>query len=239
MNKRLLLVEDEEHLAFTLEFNLQEEGYAVDVASSLGQARALMRTPYDLIVLDVMLPDGNGVAFCASLRAQGDHTPILMLTAKGTSDDIVTGLDAGADDYMTKPFALQELLGRIAAMLRRRHWDLDSELAPSTSKENLFVFGDFVVDFDAHEVRQDDRVLDVTELELRLLRFFIDNQNKAIARQTLLSEVWHVSGANNTRTVDNFLVRLRRLFEQDPARPAHFLTVRGIGYRFVPNPEQH
>lgn len=227
---RLLLVEDEAHLAFTLEFNLREEGYEVLTAATLADARRHLNAKPDLIILDVMLPDGNGLAFCASLRKRGDHTPVLMLTAKGSSEDVVNGLDTGADDYMTKPFALQELLGRIAAMLRRLQWHAEPRQSPPTP---LFHFGPHTVNFDVHEVYTHGQPIDITDLELRLLRYFIEHQDKAISRQTLLQDVWQVSGTNNTRTVDNFLVRLRRLFEEDPARPVHFLTVRGVGYRFT------
>jgi len=230
----VMLVEDEEHLAFALEFNLAEEGYRVDVANDIQSARELLeKHPVDLIILDVMLPDGSGFDYCTELRAQGVLTPILMLTAKGASSDIVTGLNAGADDYMTKPFHLGELLGRVAAMLRRRRWTQEVPAA----NDVLIHFGDNCVDFEAHEVRARGERIDLTELEMRLLRYFTDREGEVVTREQLLTDVWGVSANTATRTVDNFIVRLRRAFELDPASPRHFLTLRGIGYRFIAAPE--
>ena len=233
----LLLVEDERHLAFALEFNLQQEGYEVEVAETLGQARRWLagNTP-DLILLDVMLPDGSGFDLCAELRDKDDRTPVMMLTAKGSPDDIVTGLDRGADDYVTKPFILKELLGRITAILRRRSWDRTATEEPVGETLQL---GAQVVHFDTRQVQAADGDSDpqeLTDLELRLLKFFVAHEGRAIAREELLEKVWNLSPATHTRTVDNFLVRLRRLFEPDPANPRHFLTVRGVGYRFERNP---
>ena len=229
---RILLVEDEEHLAFTLRFNLQEEGYTVDLAGTLAAARECVENKYDLILLDIMLPDGSGFDFCEELRTAGNLAPVVMLTAKGTPEDIVTGLGVGADDYLTKPFSLSELLGRISAVLRRRRWDSESKSTDSPLSEA--VFGDNRVNFATFEVVAQGEPVEMTELELRLLRFFIDRPNAVVSREELLEGVWQVSPKTNTRTVDNFLVRLRKVFESDPATPAHFLTVRGVGYRFVP-----
>lgn len=230
--KRLLLVEDEEHLGFTLQFNLQEEQYHVDWAPDLAQARTLLAEGYDLILLDVMLPDGTGFSWCQEIRAEGNHTPVLFLTAKGSSDDIVTGLDAGADDYMTKPFVLSELLARIKAMIRRSSWQDNS--ASVALPLDTFTFGHVNVDFRSHDVTAAGKTIELTHLEFRLLRFFIEHQNQVVSREALLEHVWEVHASSYTRTVDNFLVRLRRLFEKDPAQPQHFLTVRGAGYKFVP-----
>lgn len=228
MSHHILLVEDEEHLAINLEFNLQEEGYQVDVAETLAEARALVQRGPGLIILDVMLPDGLGTDFCRELRQSGDRTPVLMLTAKGSSDDIVTGLESGADDYMTKPFALRELLGRVRAMLRRQRWSHKPETP------QVFHFNGHSVNFDTGEVLVRSQPATLTALELRLLQFFVENQDKILSREALLEEVWGLSRSTHTRTVDNFLVRLRRLFEEDPSAPRHFVTVRGLGYRFVP-----
>lgn len=230
---RLLVVEDEQHLAFSLEFNFAAEGYDVAVATCLAEARAnLGEASYDLIVLDMMLPDGLGIDLCRELRLAGDHTPVLFLTAKGAPDDVVAGLDAGADDYVTKPFVLQELLTRVAAMLRRQRWN---DAAPAPGAIRAIEFGDGNrVDFETREARARGEAVSLTDLELRLLRFFVERQSLVVSRQELLEEVWGLAGDTNTRTVDNFLVRLRRLFEADPSRPAHFVTVRGVGYRFVP-----
>ena len=205
----LLLVEDERHLAFALEFNLQQEGYEVEVAETLGQARRWLagNTP-DLILLDVMLPDGSGFDLCAELRDKNDRTPVMMLTAKGSPDDIVTGLDRGADDYVTKPFILKELLGRITAILRRRSWD---RVATEEPVGETLQLGAQVVYFDTRQVQAADGDSDpqeLTDLELRLLKFFIAHEGRAIAREELLEKVWNLSPATHTRTVDNFLVRL-------------------------------
>lgn len=226
---RVLLVEDEEHLAFSLRFNLEAEGYEVELATTLEQARSHDPTSFDVLLLDVMLPDGNGFEFCSQLRRAGVFTPILMLTALGASEDIVTGLEVGADDYLTKPFSLGELLGRLAAILRRRRWETKK---PETSE--TIEFGNNRVDFRSHEVVAQGEPAELTELEIRLVRFFVDRPNAVLSRGELLEGVWDMSAKTNTRTVDNFLVRLRKLFEADPAQPAHFLTVRGVGYRFVP-----
>lgn len=234
-SNRILLVEDEEHLAFTLRFNLQEEGYSVDLAGTLQAARECLGQPYDLILLDIMLPDGSGFDLCEELRAAGNFAPVVMLTAKGTPEDIVTGLSVGADDYLTKPFSLSELLGRISAVLRRRRWENESRATVAPLSE--FVFGDNRINFVTFEVMADGKPVDMTELELRLLRFFVDRPNVVVSREELLEGVWQVSPKTNTRTVDNFLVRLRKVFELDPGDPAHFLTVRGVGYRFVPWPD--
>jgi DNA-binding response OmpR family regulator len=237
MTHKLLLLEDEEHLAYALEFNLTQEGYAVDVASSLERARELVRGRYDLLILDVMLPDGTGFELCEELRKAGDLTPILFLTAKGATDDIVAGLDAGGDDYMVKPFSLQELLGRVAAMLRRRGWDAEaSPPSEGDAAREPLRFGECTVDFSTREASKGAEPVELTDLEVRLVRFFADHAGRVVSRQELLEKVWGVSRASNTRTVDIFLVRLRRAFERDPARPRHFLTVRGVGYRFVPEP---
>jgi DNA-binding response OmpR family regulator len=231
MSGKLLLVEDEEHLAFTLEFNLMHEGYSVDVAPRLSRARSLLSNSYDLIVLDVMLPDGDGFSFCQSLRMDGNHTPVLFLTAKGTPDDVVQGLEAGGDDYVTKPFELKELLARIRAILRRHQWEREAETEEPELPET-YEFGQTTVHFPSHTVSINGEAIELTALEFRLLTFFILHENQALRREDLLKEVWEVSASNTTRTIDNFLVRLRRLFEPEPSRPRHFLTVRGVGYRF-------
>lgn len=228
---RILLVEDEAHLAYALRFNLQDEGYLVEVAPTLADARAVLAEGApDLIVLDVMLPDGDGMKFCAALRAAGDRTPVLMLTSKNAARDVIGGLDSGADDYVGKPFDLGELLGRISAILRRRAWMDD----PADDDGGAFVFGPHRVNFDTHEITANGREVNPTELELRLLRFFVDNPHRVVSREELLENVWGVSRRVHTRTVDNFIVRLRRIFEPDPSKPIYFKTVRGVGYRFDP-----
>ncbi|MGE0431530.1 MAG: response regulator transcription factor [Planctomycetota bacterium] len=233
---RILLIEDEEHLAFTLSFNLEQEGYKVDVATDLATARRLVNTTYGLIVLDLMLPDGSGVDFTRELRQQGSRMGILMLTALGRPEDVVTGLDAGADDYVVKPFTLDVLLGRVRALLRRRKWDTEAVLPEDYSfganRVNL-ITGDVKPDKDGDDDAADQRM---TELELRLLRYFVMHANQPVSRQDLLEAVWDLPPTSSTRTVDNFIVRLRRRFEVDPANPRHVITVHGVGYRFIPHP---
>lgn len=233
---RILVVEDEIHLAYSLEYNLRADGYEVQTAPTLAAAQAAITDSegrgFDLILLDVMLPDGDGMTYCRQLRDAGDRTPVLMLTAKGTRADIVNGFDSGADDYLTKPFALEELSSRIEALLRRRKWD--RERAPQPTEALLF--GPHRVDFRTHQVLAHGREIELTELELRLLKYFADRPREVISRSELLSKVWGVAPQSHTRTVDNFLVRLRRAFEADPSEPRHFLTVRGAGYQFDPDP---
>jgi DNA-binding response OmpR family regulator len=230
---RILVVEDEEHLAFALEFNLQAEGYGVVVAATVAQARERLSESYDLVILDVMLPDGNGFELCGQLRDEGNRVPILFLTAKGSLDDIVHGLEAGGDDYMTKPFALKELIGRVGAMLRRRTWD-DKPVSARAAAADEFAFSEHIVNFETREAFAFGKPVGLTDLEYRFLRYFADNAERVISREELLSRVWEVSPETNTRTVDVFVARLRRMFEKDPASPCHFVTVRGAGYRFKP-----
>ncbi len=237
---RLLIVEDETHLAVNLRFNFEAEGYQVRVAQRLSEARAaLSGAGVDLIVLDVMLPDGSGLDFLRELRRRNDRTPVLLLTARSASQHVVEGLELGADDYVCKPFSLEELIGRVGALLRRRRWDLVAEPgggAGNAREEpgDSLLLGPHRVDFATHEaVLEGGERVELTELEIALLRYFAANENRVVSRGQLLEEVWGVSARTNTRTVDNFLVRLRRLFEEDPARPQRFLTVRGVGYRFV------
>jgi DNA-binding response OmpR family regulator len=182
-----------------------------------------------------MLPDGNGFELCQTIRMNDKQIPILFLTAKGSSDDIVRGLECGADDYMTKPFSLKELLARIIAMLRRSRWNEKEETALTSL--STFKFQQNIIDFKSHTITVRGHSTQLTVLELRLLEFFVSHANTIVSRQDLLEHVWNISSDVNTRTVDNFLVRLRRLFEKDPTHPQHFITVRGLGYRFVPEPK--
>ncbi len=235
MKYRLLIVEDEKHLAFALEYNLSAEGYDVDVAPDVATARQLVSRSPDLVLLDVMLPDGNGFDFCREVRTAGVTVPVMFLTAKGSLDDIVRGLEAGGDDYVTKPFALQELMGRVKAILRRRTWDgaTRATVAPGAG---AYRFAEHEIHWESREAFAWGRPASLTDLEFRMLRYFADNPGRVIPREELLANVWEVSPELNTRTVDVFMARLRRVFEREPAHPQHFLTVRGAGYRFVPKP---
>ncbi len=235
MKYRLLIVEDEKHLAFALEYNLSAEGYDVDVAPDVATARQLVSRSPDLVLLDVMLPDGNGFDFCREVRTAGVTVPVMFLTAKGSLDDIVRGLEAGGDDYVTKPFALQELMGRVKAVLRRRTWD-GATRATAAPGAGAYRFAEHEIHWESREAFAWGRPASLTDLEFRMLRYFADNPGRVIPREELLANVWEVSPELNTRTVDVFMARLRRVFEREPAHPQHFLTVRGAGYRFVPKP---
>lgn len=230
---RLLVVEDEEHLAAGLKLNLELEGYDVDVATNAREAGECLLTPaaYDVIVLDVMLPDLDGFELCRKIRKSGNYTPVIMLTARSAPEDRVRGLESGADDYLVKPFELDELLARVRSMMRRRAWERHDEGPANASTAR---FGRVRVDFESHEVEVGGTSLKLTRLELDLLRYFVEHPGRVLSRQELLEQVWKLRNCSSARTVDNFISRLRRHFETDPAKPQHFLSVRGAGYKFVP-----
>lgn len=239
---RILVVEDELHLAQGLRFNLEAEGYTVELAAS-GEA-ALERldnaaaAPVDLMVLDVMLPGKDGFAVAGELRAQRRFLPILMLTARGSAEDVLRGFGAGADDYLAKPFELAILVARIRGLLRRGYWhaaggDTAAEAAPA---RDVFDFNQRHVDFTNLELRVGERMLPLTLMEANVLRYLIQHQGLAVSRKALLEQVWGLSEDTDTRAIDNFVVRLRRYIEEIPARPRHLLTVRGVGYKFVAEP---
>jgi DNA-binding response OmpR family regulator len=235
---RLLVVEDEEHLASGLKLNFELEGYEVDLAKSTHEVGALlMSSPgYDAIILDVMLPDGNGFDLCRRLRDANNLAPILMLTARSSAEDRIRGLDAGADDYLPKPFELDELLARVRSMLRRRRWD---GRADGPEAQAVLEFGTARINFETQEASVDGQPVKLTTLELDLLRYFAGNAGRVIGREELLEKVWKLCNYPNTRTVDNFIVRLRKHFEPDPEKPVHFVSHRGSGYKFVPLPRTH
>lgn len=231
----VLVVEDEAHLAAALKLNFELDGYRVVVARSLREAGAhlVQSSPIDLILLDVMLPDGDGYSFCRQLRDSGQYMPVIMLTARSAAEDRVRGLDSGADDYMPKPFDLPELLARVRSALRRSGWrqsDQGGEVAQATLR-----FGDAVIQFDTHEATAFGKPVRLTQLELDLVRYFAQNPGRVLSREELLERVWKLRNAPNTRSVDNFIVRLRRYFEREPDKPVHFVSHRGSGYRFVPD----
>lgn len=234
---KILLVEDEEHLAEGLVFNLRNWGY--DVAHVVSGEEALQEIAsrsVDLLLLDVMLPGMSGLEVARTLRQDGYLEPILMLTAKGQSGDAVAGLDAGADDYLTKPFDLDELLARIRGLLRREVWsrarrEESSEDAPSAPVE----IGRWRVDCDGYRAyHEDGREVKLTVKESAILRLFGSRPNQVITREVFLKDVWGLEGEIETRTVDNFMRRLRQALEEDPSQPRHIVSVRGVGYRFVP-----
>ncbi len=227
---RILVVEDEQHLAAGLKLNFELEAYAADVATSAREAEELLtRAVYDVLVLDVMLPDTSGFELCRDLRERGDFTPVLMLTALDSTEDRVMGLEVGADDYLVKPFELSELLARVRSLLRRRVWERQhvTEAGGAT-----FAFGGAVVDWERQEARMNGQEVRLTRLEFDLLRYFAEHPGRVLSRQELQERVWKLANYPNTRMVDNFIMRLRRHFEADPANPVHFVSVRGLGYKF-------
>jgi len=245
---RLLVVEDEEALAEGLRFNLQRKHYEVDVARDGREALAqAAKHRYDLIILDVRLPGVVGLEVCQRLRRDGNFTPILMLTARNQPDDVVYGLKLGADDYVTKPFDLAELLARIEGMLRRRDWQrvgqkpaasgpgpLPATDDGSAASQDRFAFGDYWVDFRTWQARTRQGIVELSRKEVAAMRVFCSRPNQVISRRELLAEVWELPNHPNERVVDNVIVSLRRAFEESAWRPRHILNVRGVGYRFVP-----
>ena len=234
---RLLIVEDERHLATGLKLNFEFEGFEVELAGTAREAAQKMADPrpFHAIVLDVSLPDTDGFELCRRIRRAGDFTPVIMLTARTLAEDRVTGLESGADDYLTKPFELDELLARVRSLLRRQRWEAARQQPGQIAHE--LRFGDAVIDFDRHEVSVRGESVRLTSLELDLVRYFAQHAERVLSREELLASVWKLQNYPNTRTVDNFVMRLRRHFERDPSEPEHFLSVRGAGYRFMPNPE--
>lgn len=227
MKRSLLLVEDEESLILTLEDRLEAEGYAVTVARD-GEAAldAATRTRFDCIVLDVSLPKKNGFDVCRDLRQRSIQTPVLMLTARGQVIDRVLGLKLGADDYVTKPFEMIELLARIEALLRRSR-----TLVANSADE--YAFGDVHVDFRSAEVRRDGAPIELSVLELKLLRYLIEHRGAVLTRDELLEKVWGYDATPVTRTVDVHVASLRQKLEKNPSHPEFIVTVHGLGYKFV------
>lgn len=230
---RILIVEDEAHIADGLRFNLEQEGYAVEVAGDGARAVELltssMVSPFDLVILDLMLPEMSGFEVARRTRASGNFVAILILTAKDDGADIVRGLEEGADDYLTKPFRLEELLARVRVLLRRRRWDgIETASEPLPDVE----VGNTILRFDRFEIETPDETFILTTREVGLLRALVDREGETVTRGELLEEVWGLRPDTKTRVIDSFIVRLRRYLEIDPSRPKHILSVRGHGYRF-------
>ncbi|PLX88813.1 MAG: DNA-binding response regulator [Desulfuromonas sp.] len=229
----ILLVEDEPHIAEGLIFNLSAEGYRVcHVTDGETALQHLETDHYALMVLDLMLPGIYGLEVCHRLRQQGDQIPILMLTARSEEQDRIAGLSMGADDYLAKPFSLKEFLLRVNAMLRRSSWSAQG----SPADNGTYRFGTNSVQLTNSSATTSDGTVTLTELEVRMLDLFFTQEGQVLSRGQLLQTVWGMAPDTETRTLDNFIVRLRKYFEDDPAHPRHFLTVRGRGYRFVKTP---
>jgi two-component system, OmpR family, alkaline phosphatase synthesis response regulator PhoP len=229
---RVLVVEDDPHLAAGLVENLRAEGYDTHAVTDGGQALEWLGVEHvGLIVLDVMLPEVDGFTVCRTLRAQGNNTPVLFLTARGDPADRVRGLEAGGDDYLAKPFHLQEFLLRVRAIMRRWDW---YRSASATAATAVLRFGGNEIDFRAFRARSWNGVAqELTEKEAMILKVLAEHPGEIVSREDLLERVWGYDVFPSTRTVDNFILRLRKRFERDPANPRHFLTVWGVGYRFM------
>ena len=256
MNERVLIVEDERHLAEGLRFNLEVEGYSVEVVETGEEALERMLNqsnkpeeeaePIEAILLDVMLPGIDGFTACMELRKNGVYVPVLMLTARGRSEDIIRGFECGADDYLPKPFELEILFARLRGLLRRNAWSRTGS-APAaaaaaattpTPLPSRITLGDRIVDFERMELIDGANKQPLTLMETNLLRFLAERDSQPVSRSALLEGVWGVREDTDTRAIDNFIVRLRKYLEKDPAKPRFLTTVRGVGYRFQQKPEE-
>jgi DNA-binding response OmpR family regulator len=243
---RLLIVEDEAHIASGLRFNLEADGHHVtlkDNGEAALEEMAAHPSVVDLVVLDVMLPGIDGYTVASRMRARGWLTPILMLTARGRAEDVLRGFEAGADDYLPKPFELSILLARINALLRRHAWHVAARdanhaaSAPASAARDVFRFAGKVVNFDAQELQVGTRKYPLTLMEMNLLRYLVQHEGKAVSRKNMLEDVWNLRDDTDTRAIDHFIARLRKYIEKEPARPRHVLTIRGVGYKFVATPK--
>ena len=232
--KRILVVEDEEHIAFGIKFNLEAEGYDAQVVGDGPTALGLVEQDpqgFDLVILDLMLPGMSGYAVCEMLRRTGNEIPVLMLSARTLVEDRIRGYDVGADQYLQKPFELEELLSMVRSLLSRRAKAPLAEAVPESN--TVFEFGRVQVNFDTYLVSVEGKQVRLTHTEMKLLRYFVEHEGLVVTRSQLLEHVWGMNHSPTTRTVDNFIVNLRKYFEIDPGSPRHFLSVRGAGYRFV------
>jgi two-component system OmpR family response regulator len=236
---KILVVEDEQHLAFGIKFNLESEGYDVitvgDGAAAL-QVFADDPSAIQLVILDIMLPGMSGYAVCETLREEGNDVPILILSARTLMEDRVRGYDVGADQYLQKPFELEELLSMARSLLARRGRSLVVLASKDVGPD--YTFGRVQVNFETFRVLVDQQPVRLTHTEIKLLRYFAENEGLVVTRQQILAHVWGITHTPTTRTVDNFIMNLRKFFEIDPAKPRHFLSVRGAGYQFVREPQE-
>ena len=240
---RILLVEDEEHLAQGLRFNLEAEGHEVEVTDKGEVALKKLlkeKQEFDALVLDVMLPGKDGFTVAKELRTAQNYIPLLMLTARGRQEDVLKGFEAGADDYLPKPFNLAILLARLDSMLRRKKWSQrenggDDGAEPYVPA--IYEFSGKTIDFQSLKLHVGKQTMQLTLMETELLRYFIKHAGQAVSRKAILEDVWNLHEDTDTRAIDNFIVRLRKYIEKEPSQPKHLLTVRGVGYEFVPNPK--
>jgi len=250
---RVLVVEDEAHLAQGLRFNLEAEGYSAEIVGDGEAATDRLlgeKENFDAVVLDIMLPGKDGFSVVSELRAARNYVPVLMLTARSRPEDVLKGFAAGADDYLPKPFDLSILLARLQGLLRRSQWmraghagkpeanESEGSDARAVSDFGTFSFDGKTIDFGTLELRTSDNVIHLTLMESEFLRHLVRSDGRVVSRKEILEEVWGLHEDTDTRAIDNFIVRLRRYIEDDPAQPRHLLTVRGVGYRFVANPEK-
>lgn len=234
MKPHILIVEDERHIGIGLKYNCEAEGYSATLVGDGPTALRMLRdepAKPDLIILDLMLPGMSGYAVLKSLREADHQMPVLILSARTLAEDRTRGFDLGADQYLMKPFELNELLSRVRNLLQRR-----GQLKKTEPQDDVYQFQGHTINFTRHEINSNGESKNLTALEFDLLKFFVHNEGAVVTRTQILDKVWGVDSAPTTRTVDNFVLRLRRYFEQDPGRPRHFLSVRGVGYRFVKEP---
>jgi len=244
---RILIVEDETHLAEGLRFNLEQEGHSVEVNGSGEDALKRLlnnKENFDALVLDVMLPGQNGFAVARTLRAAKNYVPVLMLTARSRPEDVLEGFASGADDYLPKPFNLSILIARVQSLLRRKVWQRGAnEPAPKSAARGAdspetFRFADKIVDFENLRLHVGKQTMQLTLMESELLRYLIQNAGRPVSRKAILENVWDLHEDTDTRAIDNFIVRLRKYIEEEPSKPRHLITVRGLGYEFIPFPDK-
>ena len=235
----ILVVEDESHIAQGLRFNLEADGYQAEVVDNGEDAlQRILRDAqhFDLVVLDVMLPGKDGFTVARELRQAQNFVPVLMLTARSRPEDVLKGFESGADDYLPKPFNLDILLARIKGLLRRKNWIQTSQ--PPLTTEDTFTFDGRTADFQKLQLQNRDQVYQLTLMEMELLRYLIRNGGRPVTRKEILEKVWDLKEDTDTRAIDNFIVRLRRYVEDDPTKPRHLVTIRGLGYQFVAEPKR-
>ena len=229
---KILIVEDEQHLADGLRFNLEAEGYEAMITGDGETALdSIEGSNFDAIVLDIMLPGIDGFEVATRLRAKQNYTPILMLTARGRPEDVLKGFEAGTDDYLPKPFDLEIFMARLNGLLRRREWMRKEK--KGSRIDDIFIVNGKTIDFANLELRSGGETLHLTLMEIKLLRYLIENEGVTVSRKTILEVVWDLQEDTDTRAIDNFIVRLRKYLEDEPNNPEIVRTVRGIGYKFV------